>query len=147
MDISEILTLDCVSCAIEATSKKRILESISEFAAEKVDSLSADMIFSSLVNREKVGSTGIGNGIAIPHGRMPDIDRVYGFLITCNPAVDYDSIDDKPVDVLFTLLVPEDQAEGHLQTLAMIASKLSDKQVLKAIRLASTDELLYKAIT
>lgn len=147
MDISQILSLNCVSCAIEATSKKRILESISEFASAQVPSLSADLIFSSLVGREKVGSTGIGNGIAIPHGRMPNIDRVYGFLITCNPAVDYDSIDDKPVDVLFTLLVPEEQAEGHLQTLAMIASKLSDKQILKAIRQASTNELLYEAIT
>lgn len=146
MEISQILSLDCVLCAAKGSSKKRILESISELAADKISTLSSEDIFMSLINREKVGSTGIGNGIAIPHGRIRQLDRVYGFLVTCNPPINYDSIDEKPVDVLFALLVPEEQSEGHLQTLAAIASKLSDKLVLKHLRLSTNAQQIYEAI-
>jgi PTS system nitrogen regulatory IIA component len=146
MEISQILTLDCAACSVKGSSKKRILETISELAAHKVQSISSDAIFTSLINREKVGSTGIGKGIAIPHGRLANLDRVYGFLITCHPAIEYDSIDEKPVDVLFTLLVPEHQADGHLQTLATIASKLSNKHVLKSLRQANSSQQLFEAM-
>ncbi|TDF34712.1 PTS IIA-like nitrogen-regulatory protein PtsN [Alteromonadaceae bacterium M269] len=145
MEIKTLLSPHCTHCAVEATSKKRILESISELV-HKHSSVNADIILNSLISREKVGSTGIGNGIAIPHGRLADINEIQAMLITCDKAVAYDAIDDQPVDIFFVLLVPEDQTHGHLQTLATVAKALSDKQVVKRIRAARTDDELYEAI-
>jgi PTS system nitrogen regulatory IIA component len=145
MEIKTLLSPHCTHCAVEATSKKRILESISELVQQH-SSVNADIILKSLINREKVGSTGIGNGIAIPHGRLSDITEIQAMLITCQPAVEYDAIDDQPVDIFFVLLVPEDQTHGHLQTLATVAKALSDKHVIKRIRAASSDDELYEAI-
>jgi PTS system nitrogen regulatory IIA component len=145
MEIKTLLSPNCTHCAVGATSKKRILESISELVHQH-SSVNADIILESLVSREKVGSTGIGNGIAIPHGRLSEITEIQAMLITCTPAVDYDAIDDLPVDIFFVLLVPEDQTHGHLQTLATVAKALSNKKVVKRIRAASTDDELYEAI-
>jgi PTS system nitrogen regulatory IIA component len=145
MEIKTLLSPHCTHCAVEARSKKRILESISELLHQH-SNVHADIILESLINREKVGSTGIGNGIAIPHGRLADITEIQAMLVTCSPAVEYDAIDDQPVDIFFVILVPEDQTHGHLQTLATVAKALSDKHVIKRIRSASTDDELYEAI-
>lgn len=145
MEIKTLLSPYCTHCAVEATSKKRMLESISELVRQHA-SIDADAVLQSLINREKVGSTGIGNGIAIPHGRLADLSEIQALLITCKPAVAYDAIDDQPVDIFFVLLVPEDQTHGHLQTLATVAKVLSDDAVVKRIRAASTNAELYEAI-
>lgn len=146
MEIKDILTPGCTVCAVQGTSKKRILETISDLASKQHEGLELDAVLTSLLCREKMGSTGIGNGIAIPHGRLAGIDKVIAVLITSDKAVSYDAIDNQPVDIFFAILVPEDQAQGHLQTLATIAKKLSDKDTLKKIRQASSDQALYEAI-
>ncbi|WJG08869.1 PTS IIA-like nitrogen regulatory protein PtsN [Aliiglaciecola sp. LCG003] len=146
MEIRDILTPDCTSCAVQGTSKKRILEIISQLAAQKLPDIDQTDILTSLLSREKLGSTGIGNGIALPHGRLQGIDKVLAILITCKPAIAFDAIDNCPVDIFFAILVPEEQAQGHLQTLATIATRLSDKEVLKVLRKCETDGQLYEAI-
>lgn len=146
MEIKDILSPDCTSCAVQGTSKKRIFEVISQVAAERLQNIDQATVLSSLLSREKMGSTGIGNGIALPHGRLQDLEKVIAILITCEPSIEFDAIDNVPVDIFFAILVPEDQAQGHLQTLATIATKLSDKDVVKSIRKAQTDEQLYEAI-
>ncbi|GAA0354627.1 PTS IIA-like nitrogen regulatory protein PtsN [Bowmanella denitrificans] len=146
MEIKDILSLDCTSCAIQGTSKKRILESISDIAARHLPEIGQDAILTSLLNREKMGSTGIGCGIAIPHGRLAGLEKVTAILLTSQPAVAFEAIDNQPVDIFFAILVPEDQAQGHLQTLATIAAKLNDKETVKKLRHAQSDQELFEAI-
>ncbi|SJN31635.1 PTS system nitrogen-specific IIA component, PtsN [Vibrio casei] len=96
-----------------------------------------------MLNREKVGTTGIGNGIAIPHGRMMDSDKAIAVLLQCEHPVDFDSIDSRPVDIMFALLVPDEQCKLHLKTLSLMAEKLNDKATLKQLRHATSDQELY----
>ncbi len=146
MQLTEILSPDCAVCAAPGSSKKRILESISKIAHQHSQQLSENQILDALVCREKLGSTGIGHGIAIPHGRIEGLSAITAVLVTCKPAIDFDAIDNKPVDVFFAILVPAEQTEAHLQTLSSVATRLSDKQTLKQIRNAETDSALYEAI-
>ena len=146
MEIRTLLTPDCTQCAVQGTSKKRILEVISQIASDHLPHIDQAEILSSLLCREKLGSTGIGKGIAIPHGRLPGLDAPVGIFITCKPAIQFDAIDDKPVDIFFSILVPEEQANGHLQTLATIAGKLNDKDTVRNIRAASGSQQLFEAI-
>lgn len=147
MDIQQLLTLGCTQCAVEASSKKRILEFISQLAASQLLAHSQQSISDALSCREKLGSTGIGHGIALPHGRLKGLEQVIGLFVTTAAPVDFDAIDDQPVDIFFAILVPEEQTEGHLQTLATIAGKLNDKKVVKAIRSADNQQALFDAIT
>ncbi|GAB5381514.1 MAG: PTS IIA-like nitrogen regulatory protein PtsN [Aliiglaciecola sp.] len=146
MEIKDILSPDCTTCAVQGTSKKRILETISQLAAQKIPDIDQATILASLLSREKLGSTGIGNGIALPHGRLQGLNKVMAFLVTSKPSIAFDAIDNCPVDIFFAIFVPEDQAQGHLQTLATIATKLSDKNVVKTLRKADSDKELFEAI-
>ncbi len=146
MQITDILSLDCTRCATPGSSKKRILETISHLAHQHLPELAENDILDALVNRERMGSTGIGHGIAIPHGRLQGLRKVTAVLLTSQPAIDFDAIDNKPVAIFFAILVPADQAEAHLQTLSTIAQKLSDKAQLKSIRAAQNNAELFKAV-
>ena len=146
MDIQAIISLDRTKCAVQCNSKKRILEIISGIAADNNPEVDEAGVMNALMSREKMGSTGIGNGIALPHGRLPGLDRVIAIVVTSTPSIDFDAIDNKPVDIFFTLLVPEEQTEGHLQTLAMVAGKLSDKDTVKAIRRAQSGDDILAAL-
>ena len=146
MEIKDILSLDCVACAVEATSKKRILHTISQLASEKLSDISTDDVLTSLVCREKMGSTGIGGGIAIPHGRLNKLDKTMAIVVTSKAPVDFDAIDNQAVDVFFTLLVPAGQNDGHLQTLATIAKTLSNKSIIKQMRKATDNQSLFEVL-
>ena len=121
MEIADILSLDCTRCAVPLTSKKRVLQYISTVVSEKLPLLDEGEILNSLICREKMGSTGIGNGIAIPHGRISGIDSPIAVVVTSQSGIDFESIDNQKVDIFFAIMVPADKAEGHLQTLARIA--------------------------
>ncbi|AYA63307.1 MULTISPECIES: PTS IIA-like nitrogen regulatory protein PtsN [unclassified Alteromonas] len=146
MDIQAIVSLDRTECAVQCNSKKRILEIISGIAAKNNPDVDEATVLSSLLARERMGSTGIGNGIALPHGRLAGLEKVIAIVVTSTPAIDFDAIDNKPVDIFFTLLVPQEQTEGHLQTLAMVAGKLSDKETIKTIRKAQTSDDIIRAL-
>lgn len=147
MDIQAIVSLDRTECAVQCNSKKRILEIIADIAAKQNENIDQATVLNSLMARERMGSTGIGNGIALPHGRLPGLEKVIAIVVTSTPAIDFDALDDKPVDIFFALLVPEEQTEGHLQTLATVAGKLSDKETIKAIRRATTSDDILSALS
>jgi PTS system nitrogen regulatory IIA component len=146
MIISDIISLDRTQCAVECHSKKRIFELITEIALKQNPRLNQDEVLTSLVNREKMGSTGIGNGIAIPHGRIVGLEHIMAVIITSDEPIEFDAIDGKPVDIFFAILVPNDEAETHLKTLAGIARKLSDKDIVKAIRNAEDKKAIVAAL-
>ncbi|MEE3223096.1 MAG: PTS IIA-like nitrogen regulatory protein PtsN [Pseudomonadota bacterium] len=147
MDIQAIVSLDRTECAVQCNSKKRILEIIADIAAKQNENIDQATVLNSLMARERMGSTGIGNGIALPHGRLPGLEKVIAIVVTSTPAIDFDALDEKPVDIFFALLVPEEQTEGHLQTLATVAGKLSDKETIKAIRRATTSDEILSALS
>lgn len=134
MKLSEILDPDSIQLASDATSKKRVLESVSHLLAGCDDKLSPRAVLDCLIAREKLGSTGLGHGVAIPHGRLAGLDKAIGVFLKVSKGVDFDSPDDKPVDLVFALLVPEDSTEEHLQVLASIASYFNAEDSRDALR-------------
>lgn len=144
MQLTDILTLDCTQCAVQDASKKKILETVSQLIAPKLAGISRHEVFESLLQRERLGSTGIGLGIAIPHGRLEKAARPVAVLLTIQSAVDFDAIDNQPVDIVFALLVPENEPEQHLQTLSEVARKLNNKDCCRGLRKASSDKELYQ---
>ncbi|WP_394211676.1 PTS IIA-like nitrogen regulatory protein PtsN [Enterovibrio calviensis] len=146
MELKDVLKLDCTKSAVLCSSKKRALEMISELAAIELDQ-NPQKLFECMLGREKMGSTGIGNGIAIPHGRIFNSDHAVGVFIQCAEPIEFDAIDNQPVDLLFALLVPDDQCKEHLKTLSLIAQKLGDKQICRQLRHANSDQELYDIIT
>lgn len=146
MQISDILAANRIKCAVPCSSKKKIFETISQLAEDvNNDILQADVL-ESLVVREKMGSTGIGNGIAIPHGRIAGLDNVVAILVTSAEKIEFEAIDRQPVDVFFALLVPESQIDGHLHTLASVAAKLTDTAVVAQLRKATAAEHVLDAL-
>lgn len=146
MKLQDILTLDCTSCAVQATSKKRLLEHICEIAASSIGNVDPSDLLDSLLDREKMGSTGIGNGIAIPHGRLTKTEKAVAVLLTTEKAIDFDAIDNRDVDIFISLFVPEDRCSEHLETLQSIAKLFSDKQTLKQVRKCASDQQLFDLI-
>jgi len=134
MKLSEILSPDCIRLDADATSKKRVLELASQLLARFDESLSPRGVFDCLIAREKLGSTGLGHGVAIPHGRLPGLDRTIGVFLRTQKGVDFDAPDKEPVDLVFALLVPEESTEEHLQVLASIASYFGSGRSRDALR-------------
>ncbi|MGS2721379.1 PTS IIA-like nitrogen regulatory protein PtsN [Paraglaciecola aestuariivivens] len=146
MEIKDILHPDCTICAVQGSSKKKVLELISQIANQHLIDIDQATILASLICREKMGSTGIGNGIALPHGRLRDLEKVLAIVVTTEHGIDFDAIDNAPVDVFFAILVPENKASEHLGTLSAIAFKLNNKVTLDKMRKAKTDQELFEAI-
>lgn len=134
MKLSEILTPERVRLDSDATSKKRVLESASRLLAECDDNLSPRAVFDCLIAREKLGSTGLGHGVAIPHGRLAGLDKTIGVFIRVSKGVDFDAPDNEPVDLIFALLVPEESTEEHLQVLADLAGYFNSEGSRDALR-------------
>jgi len=145
MKITDILTQQMTQCGIPGGSKKRVLENLSEFITEQLggDGDQAENLFHSLVARERLGSTGIGEGVAIPHCRVAGFNRIHGCLIKLEDPVDFDSLDDQPVDLIFALIVPQEQNEEHLATLARVASIMQDDSSRARLRQCSSSEELF----
>lgn len=134
MKLSEILTPNCIRLDADATSKKRVLESASQLLAQADENLSPRQVFDCLFAREKLGSTGLGHGVAIPHGRLAGLDKTIGVFLRLPKGVDFDAPDNEPVDLVFALLVPEESTDEHLQVLADIAGYFNSKESRDALR-------------
>jgi PTS system nitrogen regulatory IIA component len=132
---------------LEVASKKRLLQSLAGLLAEGGPGLMADTIFERLTERERLGSTGLGHGIALPHARMGDIDQAIGAFVATAAGVDYDASDGEPVDLAFALLVPEQATEEHLQLLAQLARLFSDPRVRQRLREAPTVDAVLAILT
>jgi PTS system nitrogen regulatory IIA component len=146
MNITDLLVPDRVSCRENVGSKKRLLEYVSELLANSSPELSQNEIFNALINREKLGSTGLGKGVAIPHGRIASLGRPVCAFIKLASPVDFDATDGQPVDLIFTLLVPEDSTEEHLQVLSTIAEIFSNAGISMALRQCETDSCLLEQL-
>jgi len=147
MQISEILSSDSILCGQAFSSKKTTLEELSKLLANTDSSISYIEVLDCLVAREKLGSTGLGNGIAIPHGRLKGSKKTIGTFIQLQYGIDYDAIDEAPVDLLFALLVPEDSTDEHLKTLAHLAEMFSNTETLEQLRSETSVEGIYKILT
>ena len=134
MKLAEILTPNRVELDSDATSKKRVLESASEMLAASEEGLSPRAVFDCLIAREKLGSTGLGHGVAIPHGRLAGLEKTIGVFIRVPRGIDFDAPDNQPVDLVFALLVPEESTEEHLEVLAKIASYFDSEKSRDALR-------------
>ena len=148
MKISDVLSQELTSCNLPGRSKKRILENIAQIITAQLNGSDelCDLLFDNFVSREKLGSTGLGDGVAIPHCRTPGIKKIYGFLAKLTTPVEFDAIDDKPVDLLFALVVPEEKNDEHLSTLARIAAIMQDDASRQKLRSCDNDELLFNTV-
>lgn len=147
MEIETILSRDRTFCRVQATSKKKAIEAAAELIAKQDENLRAEDVYSRLMSREKIGSTGLGDGIALPHCRL-ECPRIMGALITLEAPIDFESVDDEPVEIMFIILVPEEETEQHLKTLAMLVKYFESpgyKQSLLDAR--DTEELYLRAIS
>lgn len=146
ISIRSILSPELTLSGVSASSKKRILEIIASRVAEQYPELNENQIFNNLVARERLGSTGIGQGIAIPHCRLENCRRVLGALVTLNAPIAFDAIDNEPVDLLFVLIVPLEATSEHLELLSQLAEKFNDREFCQRLRQCQSSEGLYNAI-
>lgn len=144
MQLDTLLTVERTLCRAPANTKNRVLESCAHFLSENVAAVTADTLLQSLLARERLGSTGLGNGIAIPHCRLKNIEVVVGALITLAEPIDFDAVDGKPVDIIFILLAPERALQEHLHALAALAELLNHADFRQRIRAATNAEQLYR---
>lgn len=145
MIIHQILTQDRTLCHAPGSSKKKALENIADFIHSTLPRIDSNELFEKLIAREKLGSTAIGKGIAIPHCRCSKVDRTIGCLVKLQKPIDFDAPDSLPVDLLFILIVPEEATEDHLQTLSQLAQLLDQSEFRNELRKSQSNEALYAA--
>ncbi|MDQ5911133.1 MAG: nitrogen system component [Pseudomonadota bacterium] len=147
MIITDLITRERIVCNIDVTSKKRVIEVTSELLATGQADLNARTIFDSLFSRERFGSTGLGHGIALPHGRLNQSQQAIGAFIKLRKGVDFGAIDNQPVDLVFGLLVPDHYTDEHLKILQYLAEMFSDRAFCQQLRAADADQMLYERIS
>ena len=147
MQLETILTPERCFYNLEGVSKKRFLTTISELLAQTTEALSADQTYTALLAREQLGSTGIGNGIAIPHCRVAGCNQITGALVKLESGIDFDAVDAKPVDLVFVLIVPAKAIDEHLKALGTLAALFHDDGFCRRLRQAQSAQELYEIIT
>ncbi len=145
MTISALLSPQNIFLDTEITSKKKLLELIANIVADRTQ-LSESAIYNNLLNRERLGSTGLGLGFAVPHARLENLDHTTGFLFRLKDPVNFESPDNQPVDLVFTIIIPEQATEEHLIILSSLASIFSRPEVCEAIRSAASKEEIAQII-
>lgn len=148
MEITDILVPERVACDIDVSSKKRALEKISDIiVSDGSTDVPVQEVVDSLMAREKLGSTGIGSGVAIPHGRLKNSNKTIAAFLQLHEGIDYDAIDNQQVDLLFALLVPEDSTDEHLKILAELAELFSNKAIRDKLRETKDNKQLCDMLT
>lgn len=146
MDLRDLLSLDAVIPALKVEDKKQALQALAEIAA-KVSGLKPRDVYMALWHREQLGSTGVGRGIAIPHGRMAEVKRVTCAFARLEAPVAFDSLDGEPVDLIFLLLAPEDAGADHLKALARISRLMREPKAAEKLRASRDRAALYAVLT
>ncbi len=144
MNIADLITAERVTCNVGVTSKKRTLEVLGELIAKGQTDFTGREIFDSLIGRERLGSTGLGHGVALPHGRLSESRIAIGAFVKAAQGVDFDAIDQQPVDLVFALLVPEHFTDEHLRILSHLAEMFSDQAFCEKLRAADSDQMLFE---
>jgi PTS system nitrogen regulatory IIA component len=146
MTLESLIDKQSVLASLRAPNKKQLLQELSHALAAQV-AIDHRLIFETLLTREKLGSTGIGQGIAIPHGKVPSISRVYGLFARLAQPVEFESVDGQPVDLVFVLLAPEHAGADHLKALARISRLLREPALVAKLRGTDDQEGLYAILT
>ena len=146
MTLGDIVTQEAIIPDLRVRSKKQLLQAVAERASE-LTGLSARAVFDTILQRERLGSTGVGKGIAIPHGKFPDFDRISGVFARLHAPIDFEALDDQPVDIVFLLLAPESAGADHLKALSRIARVLRDPVRISNLRATSDPEALFAFLT
>jgi len=145
MEICDLLSPETVVYTIRATSKKQVLQELASLAAN-FSGQNQRAIFDVLLERERLGTTGIGRGVAIPHGKLPGLDRLYGVFAKLEKPVDFEAIDNQEIDLVFLLIAPEKAGADHLQALSRISRMFRDFEMCKKLRAANNHKTLHKLL-
>ncbi|WP_171097865.1 PTS sugar transporter subunit IIA [Ruegeria sp. HKCCD7255] len=146
MELSSILKPEAVRILSAASSKKRLFQEIADVASAAL-SMDAQAIVESLLERESLGPTGVGHGVALPHARLPDIDSVTGVFVLLEKPIDFGSVDRQPVDLAFSLFAPEDAGVDHLKALALVSRTLREQTVCAKLRANPDPVKIYAILT
>lgn len=142
MALEDLLTQEAIIPALKANSKKQLLQELSA-RAEEITGIPEREIFEIVLQRERLGSTGVGNGIAIPHGKLPKLPKIYGVFARLPNPVNFDALDDQPVDLAFLLLAPEGAGADHLKALSRVARLLRDHDLTTKLRATESASAIY----
>lgn len=145
MQLNQILHIHHTRCRLTAVDKSTALDAVAQLLAGADTGLDAATVAAGLAARERLGSTGLGDGIAIPHCRLKSARHIVGALITLTDPIEFEAMDDEPVDILFALIAPEDAAQSHLNTLAALAERFSQASFRQQLREAGDDAALLDA--
>jgi PTS system nitrogen regulatory IIA component len=145
-DLSDILTIDCIDGALSAANKKALFQQLAPAAARKTGLQSKD-IATALNERERLGSTGFGAGVAIPHGKIEGLTHVFGYFARLNSPIEFQSVDNMPVDLVFLLLSPPDAGADHLKALARVSRTLRDRETLAKLRGARSKDAIFALLS
>lgn len=142
MALADLLQQDAIIPALKVNSKKQLLQELAA-KASKITGVSEREVFDVILQRERLGSTGVGHGIAIPHGKLASIDKIVGVFARLENPVDFEALDDQPVDLVFLLLAPEGAGADHLKALSRIARVLRDAELVAKLRATESDTAIY----
>lgn len=142
MALADLLQQDAVIPSLKVNSKKQLLQELA-IRASKITGVPEREIFDVILQREKLGSTGVGHGIAIPHGKLDNIDKIVGVFARLETAIDFEALDDQPVDLVFLLIAPESSGADHLKALSRIARVFRDPDLVAKLRSTDSDTALY----
>ncbi|WP_343564117.1 PTS IIA-like nitrogen regulatory protein PtsN [Kiloniella sp. b19] len=145
MEVTDLITPEGVIASLRVSGKKQALQELAKRAAE-ISGEDKRAILQILIEREKLGTTGIGQGIAIPHGKIPGLDRLHGLFARLDRPVEFDSIDGQPVDLICLLLAPDDSGAEHLKALARVSRLLRNPETCKKLRGSETEDGLYAVL-
>lgn len=140
-DLSDLITVDAIDAGMHASNKKALFQQLAA-AAARLTGLPAKNIAACLNERERLGSTGFGGGIAIPHGKI-GVDRIFGYFVRLNAPIEFNAIDKLPVDIIFMLLSPSDAGADHLKALARVSRSLRDRATVEKLRGARSKDAIF----
>lgn len=146
MDLGDLISPEGVVASLKAKSKKQVLQELAGRAA-KLTGLGEREIFDTLLQRERLGSTGVGHGVAIPHGKLASLENIVGLFARLEQPIDFEAVDDQPVDLIFLLLAPESAGADHLKALARISRLLRESTALEKLRASNEASALYSVLT
>ena len=146
MELSELINSDSIVSPLKVGSKKQALQELAQ-VAESVTGISSRDIFATVLQRERLGSTGVGQGIAIPHGKLDGLDRLFAIFARLDTPIGFDAMDDQPVDLIFMLLAPESAVADHLKALARISRTLRDPSITQKLRDSASKAEIYSILT
>lgn len=145
MDLTDLIGREDIYVPFKASCKKQVLQDLASIAADKTG-VSEREIFDTLLEREKLGSTGVGNGIAIPHGKLGKLDKITGLVAFLENPIDFDAMDDQPVDIVFLLLAPDMAGADHLKALSRIARVLREPDMLDKLRNSGDADSIHELL-